>query len=81
MSFTWFGMRSKWHPEVMYESNDLVARDIKEVRVFAEHRTQTNLKYDVFKANCKVYAQYIMKNSISQLSWNEVQTVFDFFHT
>jgi hypothetical protein len=28
MRFTWLGLRSKWFPEVMYESNDIVARDI-----------------------------------------------------
>jgi hypothetical protein len=53
----------------MYESNDIIVSDISEVRVFGEHTSQTSLKYNVFKANCKIYAQYIMKRSISEHSW------------
>ena len=64
----------------MYESNDIIVHDISEIRVFAEHISQTSLKYNVFKANCKIYAQYIMKRSISTLSWEKNSTFFDFFH-
>ncbi len=49
----------------MYESNSFIIEDIKEVRVFAQHLSQISLKYNVFKANCKVYAQYIMKNCLT----------------
>jgi hypothetical protein len=80
MKFAWLGLRDKWFPEVMYESNDIIARDISEVRVFAEHTAQTSLRYNLFRANCKIYAQYIMRRCISDQSWQKNKTFFDFFH-
>lgn len=43
-----------------------------QVRTIAEQHQQVSLKYNVFNANCKVYAQHIMKNSMSDLAWKEI---------
>ena len=68
-TFKWFGLRDNWYPEVMYESDKIEVDNVKQVRKFAEDIEQVNYKYNVFTANCKIYAQYVMKNSIEKQSW------------